>query len=366
MASVPPPDYNPASLLPNVAADITTIRGGGFSLDFIGGEAMNTSTVINFSPGLNTSTMITVGPENKTITVSKEPYTPTDPRKPPVRTKPVPGEEEAMLITGDKAKIASLGEEIIKGLRNESVNPNCQTDRGVILNSRCAAHSVAAAAALGRIVKDDIKKENEKTNYYEELKVKPSDFKPTTSRKIVDMRYDTDKKQLFLDYEDDSKYYRFYGRNVESLLEVLNNKFSAKANTGVGDKPNGKNKTLTVRNPADAEKRINNYGKNVGTLFSNAKEMEGKYPEAKEENKKKNPIDPKYNKGMTNKDVIDVPDTKEAREAVRDLTKPVDGTVSNTKSAEEEKTLGQKRANAARAKRGTNGTKKRRGSKIDL
>lgn len=249
MASVPPPDYNPASLLPNVAADITTIRGGGFSLDFIGGEAMNTSTVINFSPGLNTSTMVTVGPENKTITVSKEPYTPTDPRKPPVRTKPVPGEEEAMLITGDKAKIASLGEEIIKGLRNESVNPNCQTDRGVILNSRCAAHSVAAAAALGRIVKDDIKKENEKTNYYEELKVKPSDFKPTTSRKIVDMRYDTDKKQLFLDYEDDGKYYRFYGRNVESLLEVLNNKFSAKANTGVGDKPKNTNTTLTVTPP---------------------------------------------------------------------------------------------------------------------
>ena len=358
MASVPPPDYNPASLLPNVAADITTIRGGGFSLDFIGGEAMNTSTVVNFSSGLNTSTMITPGPSNVVINVSKEPYTLTDPRKPSGRVKPVPGEKEAMLITGDKAKMAPLGKELIQSLSNESVNPNCQTDRGVILNSRCAAHSVAAAAALGRIVKDDIKKENEKTNYYEELKVKPADFKPTTSRKIVDMRYDTDKKQLFLDYEDGDKYYRFYGRNVESLLEVLNNKFSAKATIAVGDKPIASNKTLSVTLP-DAEERINNYGKNVGTLFSNAKEMEGKYPEAKEENKKKNPIDPKYNKGMKNKDVIDVPDTKEARESVRDSTMPIDGTVSNEKP----RTVGQQRANAIRAKKGT---KKRRGSKIDL
>ena len=164
MASVPPPDYNPASLLPSVAADITTIRGGGFSLDFIGGAPMNTSTVINFSPGLNTSTMITPGPENSVITVSKEPYTLTDPRKPPVRTKPVPGLEEAILITGDKAKIAQLNTKVIKGLTNESIDPTCLTDRGVILNSKCAAHSAAAAAALGRIVKDDIKKENGKTD----------------------------------------------------------------------------------------------------------------------------------------------------------------------------------------------------------
>ena len=108
MASVPPPDYNPARLLPNVAADITTIRGGGSSLDFIGGDPMNTSTVVSTSPGLNTSTMITPEPGNRTISVSKTPFESKDPREPPVRTKPVPGLEEATLITGDKTKVAQL------------------------------------------------------------------------------------------------------------------------------------------------------------------------------------------------------------------------------------------------------------------
>ena len=366
MASVPPPDYNPASLLPNVAADITTIRGGGFSLDYIGGAGLNTSTIVKFSPG-NTSTMITHTSTNSFITVSKEPYELTDPRVKPVRTKPVPGFEEAMLITGDKAKVAQLDTKVITGLTSESIDPICLTDKGVILNSRCAAHSAASAAALGRIVKDDIKKENAKTNYFKEFELseKPSDFKATTSRKIVDMRYDTDKKQLFLDYEDGDKFYRFYGRSPESLLELLNNKFSVKANAGVGDKPKNTNKTLTVtpKPPADAKERINNYGKNVGTLFSNAKEMEGKYPEVNKENKKLYPADAEYNKGMKNKDIIEVPDTKEAKQGVRDSTMPVNGIISNTNQSKNAKEM---KGEYPKAKKGKRGTKKRRGSKIDL
>jgi hypothetical protein len=181
-------------------------------------------------------------------------------------------------ILGNSGAVNDLNPDLVCKLAEE---PDiCETDRGVILDSRCAAHQVVLSQSLSSLdlsVRNDIKKANAEYKAKLGLPIgpvmptalgkrarpeqtptptptpKPKPKKPTKtptptptqSQSIVKydnepdnwngtgdpnlltFNFDSSKNKLYSEYSDENKFYRIYGDNPEQIIDLFLKHFAA-------------------------------------------------------------------------------------------------------------------------------------------
>ena len=175
----------------------------------------------------------------------------------------------------ESPKIRDVSDQIMYELAAEP--ENCKTDRGVILDTKCAAHQYIAALSLSSLsaaIKNDIKSvmgvniSDANIEFFDEKT-------PNILNTPYYLIFKYDNKNFFVDYYNKKKtntlkigYYRIKGKTPEEIINLVNKTFGINPSSNI----------IKIDNPTsffDPNILVFNYdGKEFFTEYYNPKEFD--------------------------------------------------------------------------------------------